>query len=655
MEEADKMKNIRRIGCIWMLVAMLCCMSFIIPMPKVEAGTYNGLDLANAILQNTSWLISSSYTDMDASGHRQAGVFSALGTRLPTDGSSFIMLSTGRAGFVPVTTDGFNPGDERGNWFSGGKYNLPRDEATLTMTLQVPPFMHYVYYDVQFFSAEYPEYIGTQYNDKLTVKVISPSYGTTTYICDVNSGDFVLNANGLPGTGYNIFATSGNPGNVDWVTTTPGPGADAGATALITREHPVSPNEQITISFDIKDSGDNLFDSAAFIDNVMFSGYAKTEMIARKTVQDLNGNEVECGDILEYDITLSNTGDAAQDNNQGNEFEDILPSNTTYVPSSATATSGSIAYNSEQKKITWNGGIPAESSIALTFKVTINSGLPNGTKISNQGTVYWDSNEDGTNDATELTDDPAINDGIDQDNDGDTNDDDPTDVYVISFEPPSTVTEDFSDDTAGGKAQQSYFGHKWFETSEGTLGSTFEVVSGYKYATVKSFKTKLRASGSPQYWNYTLSEIDCDLNAWEIWFACGSASEASTLHLDFKNTYGFTIAQIEFEYVHVGDQPPLDWMVKLKYWDPDTQWVQLQSEYAGGYLHNGWYKLRIEKQGASEITYSLYQEGSGLVDQHTADTLSAPFEDFAQIIWTNAYNPIVCPMFFWDDHTLELI
>ena len=117
--------------------------------------------------------------------------------------------------------------------------------------------MHYLYYDVQFLSAEYPEYVGTQYNDKLTVTVDSPSEGTSEYFFDVNSGYFVLDSNDITGTGFDIFAQSGYPSDVDWVDTTPrNPGADAGASALIQiggAAHPVSPNEQITVTFNIKD------------------------------------------------------------------------------------------------------------------------------------------------------------------------------------------------------------------------------------------------------------------------------------------------------------------------------------------------------------------------------------------------------------------
>ncbi len=622
-------------------------------LENVNAGSYDGTDLATAILANQSTLISSSYTDRDNEGHRQGDVLSSLGTILPTEGSTFALFSTGIAGNVPVTTNALNPGDERGTCFKN-KYGQPRDEATLRMTLQVPAYMHYLYYDIQFFTSEYPEYVGSQYNDRVIVTVDSPSKGVTTYTMDVNSGDFILDSHDIPGTGFNIFATSGDPDLVDWVDTTPrNPGADAGATALVGREHPVSPNEQINVTINIKDIGDNQFDSAIFIDNLIFSGYAKTEIIARKTAKDLNGGFLECEDVIEYTTTISNIGAANQSDNPGNEFEDVIPDNTTYVTGSLSTTSGLLEYDAGENKITWNGEIPSESSVALTFQVKVNTGLANGVIISNQGTVFWDSNENGTNDATELTDDLAIDDGIDQDGDGETDDDDPTNMIVSSYEPPSTLTEDFSDDSPGGNATQSYYIYKWFETTEGAEGSNFEVASSYHYSTLGSFKTKLRASCSPQYWNYSISQFNSDIVWWEVWFACGNISEESDLFLDFKNTDDNDIAKVKLEYVQAGSDHPSDYVVKL-YYKSSSEWIQLNSDFPGGYLYNGWYKIRIEKYGDNYINYSLYQAGKGLVDSQTGSILALSFSNLARIEWSSTKSPVVCPIFFWDEHRIGL-
>ena len=113
------------------------------PSERVEAGSYDGEDLALAILSNASWLIDSSYADTDEYGYRQAIVLSSLGTMSPTDPPTFAFFSTGIAGVDIITTYEDEPGDERGEYFEGGTNGWPRDEATLIMTLRVPMYMHY--------------------------------------------------------------------------------------------------------------------------------------------------------------------------------------------------------------------------------------------------------------------------------------------------------------------------------------------------------------------------------------------------------------------------------------------------------------------------------------------------------------------------------
>jgi len=649
----------RRLGISLGIMLVLSGTAMMLPIANVKADDPFATSLALALLADPSVLVSATYTDTDYSGNRQAAVLSSLGMMSPTQGSNFIIMSSGIAGDTPVTTDHLNPGTEEGTWFAGGRGGYPRDKATLTMTLQVPEFMHYLYYDVQFFSTEYPEWVGSSYNDELKVTVASPSQGTSQYKFDINSGYFVFDSEQITGSGFDIFA-NGNPDGVDdYVSTTPNSyGADAGASDLIPiggSTHPVSPNEQITVTISISDAGDNICDSAAFLDNLMFTGYAKTVITCHKNVEDPNGGDVECGDTLEYRVVISNTGTADQHDNPGNEFEDVLPENVSYDEDSASANMGTISYEAGEHRIVWSGGITAEHSALLYFDVIVNDGLPNNAKISNQGIVYWDSDEDGINDATELSDDTKVDDGIDQDNDSSTDDDDPTIRYVVAFEPPLTVTEDFSDDSPGTKATQSYLNRQWFETSEGAIGSIFSVATGYRYATANAFKTKIRASGGEQYWNYTLSALESDIKWWEVWFACGNASEESEIILAFLNEDSEEIAKLRFTHVQAGTNPPTDWVVSLSYWNPSSGWSRLYTDYPGGYLYNDWYKLRLEPYQASYVNYTLYRDDKGLVDLKTAESLSAPFSDLASVRFTASLIPVVCPMMFWDDHTIGLV
>jgi len=669
VEVNDKMgKRLgKNVGIIVVIGFLLSTIFVICPSESVRADAFSD-QLAYAILADPSTLVigSSSYTDT-SSNNQQVQILDSLGNIMPADGPTFIILSTGVAGAI-ATSGGGETGSERGTWF-GPQHPYPWetfDEATLTLDLQVPPGMNYLYYTSQFFSTEAPEWIDTGYNDKLTVTVYSPNKGTTTHFIDVdeNGGNLVLDSYDLTDTGFDLFAkipgTSipTGSGDVDWLSTTPGnPGWDAGATLPVDSLSPVYPGEIITMTINIKDAGDNQLDSAALIDNVEFWPELKPNISSIKTVEDLDGGIVKPGGTLEYTIFITNNGMADQKDNDGNEFEDIIPDNTTYIVGSASAFSPVYspdppAYDPVENKITWNGEIPSDSTVRLTFSVTINPDTPEGTIISNQGFVYWDNSDDGLdeNDAIEFTDDPDIDDGIDQDGDGSTDDDDPTNITL--FIPPEFVTEDFTDDLPGGKATHSYEGFTWFETSETSGEGNFEVASNYYYNTSQSFKTKMRLSSSPQYWNYTLSGLYCNIKWWEAWFACGNASEAYDLILNFKNDSGETVAKIKFDYVQAGTNPPMDWLLQLYYWDSDEEeWTIL---YSDDYLCNGWYKLRIEEDDLGDLDYSLNKTGMGEVASGTSGQLDAPLSTLTSLRWESTKNPVACPIFFWDEHTIGL-
>ena len=105
----------------------------------------------------------------------------------------------------------------------------------------------------------------------------------------------------------------------------------------------------------------------------------------------------------------------------------------------------------------------------------------------------------------------------------------------------------------------------------------------------------------------------------------------------------------------MGTEPPMDWVLELYYWDNGVGWAPLYSDFAGGYLYNSWYKLRIEKNGPNYINYSLNRTGIGLVDFKTGNRFSDSFSGLASIVWINTKNPVAGPMLFWDEHSIGLI
>ena len=110
------------------------------------------------------------------------------------------------------------------------------------------------------------------------------------------------------------------------------------------------------------------------------------------------------GSIVTYTIVLTNSGSIAQTDNPGNELTDVLPASLTLV--SAAASSGTAVANLGTNTVTWNGGIAGGGSVTITIQALVKNGT-SGTTIANQASVSYDSDGNGTNDATRLSNDPS--------------------------------------------------------------------------------------------------------------------------------------------------------------------------------------------------------------------------------------------------------
>ncbi|HSM51416.1 MAG TPA: hypothetical protein VLA75_08450, partial [Thermoanaerobaculia bacterium] len=109
------------------------------------------------------------------------------------------------------------------------------------------------------------------------------------------------------------------------------------------------------------------------------------------------------GGAVTYTVVLTNSSASPQLDNPGDEFTDTLPAGVTYV--NVSATSGTAAFAGGV--VSWNGSIPANDSVTITIEVTIDAGTT-GQTITNQGTVSYDADGDGTNESQRDTDDPAL-------------------------------------------------------------------------------------------------------------------------------------------------------------------------------------------------------------------------------------------------------
>ncbi len=110
------------------------------------------------------------------------------------------------------------------------------------------------------------------------------------------------------------------------------------------------------------------------------------------------------GQGFTYTITLTNSGPSAQNDNPGDEFYDTLPA--PLVPTDASASDGVATVDVPSRTVHWNGRIPANGSVTLLITASVPRTVSPGTVLSNQATVQFDADGDGSNESSALSDDP---------------------------------------------------------------------------------------------------------------------------------------------------------------------------------------------------------------------------------------------------------
>jgi hypothetical protein len=153
------------------------------------------------------------------------------------------------------------------------------DYTELAVKLRVPSNARSLGFQLQFFSAEYPEYVCTAWNDELLVELESKKNATVKNISfdammnpiTVNNSFFTICQNDaakpqtqhcsrvideLEGTGLNEELL-GKP--------------IGGATGWLRTRAPVLPGDEITLRFIIFDEGDHIYDSSAIVDSFAWS------------------------------------------------------------------------------------------------------------------------------------------------------------------------------------------------------------------------------------------------------------------------------------------------------------------------------------------------------------------------------------------------
>ena len=167
-------------------------------------------------------------------------VLSSKGTITPQAGSDFAWLYTGDVSVGPESGTDIKPFGAKG------------DRSTLTLELDAPSTANSLVFDFYFLSAEYPEYVGSSYNDKFQANVTGSAWSGNAAQdsggndISVNSVLFaVTSATDLAGTDFENVG-----GGTGWLPTVV----------------PVDPGTTVTLELTVFDVGDGILDSAVALD-----------------------------------------------------------------------------------------------------------------------------------------------------------------------------------------------------------------------------------------------------------------------------------------------------------------------------------------------------------------------------------------------------
>jgi uncharacterized repeat protein (TIGR01451 family) len=112
------------------------------------------------------------------------------------------------------------------------------------------------------------------------------------------------------------------------------------------------------------------------------------DLASTKASTDIDGGELVPGDLLEYTLTISNTGPRATYEAGQVGLSDAIPANTFLVPGSASASPSPPATVTEGDPLTASlGTIAVDESATVIFQVQVDEQVADGTVIENFATI----------------------------------------------------------------------------------------------------------------------------------------------------------------------------------------------------------------------------------------------------------------------------
>ncbi len=197
-----------------------------------------------------------------------AAVSEALLGGFPTSPASFAILSTGDVQIVDTVNDGTGEGEALlGDPDDNGPLHgdTDNDVTVLKLGVVVPDGANCVSLDYRFLSDEFPEFVGSAYNDAFIAE-ITPLGGAPAWSTNGSTithvGDFATSPNGEP---VSINGVGGVAATAEEALGT----TFDGATGRVTTKNPITPGSHL-IFLSVFDQGDSIYDSVVMLDRLAF-------------------------------------------------------------------------------------------------------------------------------------------------------------------------------------------------------------------------------------------------------------------------------------------------------------------------------------------------------------------------------------------------
>lgn len=255
--------------CLALLLTLTAALAAAPAARATVTPTSSAQTLADAIRSPNTTITAASFVTRPPSGYPTSTSNAALG-KMPTAGGStpFAILSSGNSS-VAATTPPLSvqdPSRQLGDLGVPLRGDGHRDVTVLKLDVTAGPGSNCLTFDFQFLSQEFPSFVNGKYNDAFIAELDTSSWKTTAdgtisapdnFAFDASGKPISVNAQGALGLSQaNAAGTEFGVANYY-----------GGATPALSASKVLTPGAH-ALYLSIFDMGDDIFDSAAFVDNL---------------------------------------------------------------------------------------------------------------------------------------------------------------------------------------------------------------------------------------------------------------------------------------------------------------------------------------------------------------------------------------------------